>query len=232
MARTSAGTSPSVPSIVEVEAALDVLADDGLVAFPTETVWGLAARAESPEAVGRLRAFKGHDGDKSVSVMVDGPERLAELGVELDPRAGALARAFWPGPLTIVTKCRCSFAPGVAAPDGSVGLRCSPHPSAAALAGGALDRGLGPVTATSLNRSGEEPARNVTEAVRVVEAMRNVQVGPDIPVVLVSGETGGGEPSTVVDVTGDDLHILREGAISSSRVRAAAKAEDIGKRDR
>jgi L-threonylcarbamoyladenylate synthase len=219
MARLSAGTSPNVPSLVEAAAALDVLAEDGLVAFPTETVWGLAARAESPEAVGRLRAFKGRDAGKPVSVMVDGPDRLAELGIELGPQASALVRAFWPGPLTIIAKCRRSLAPGVAASDGSVGLRCSPHPIAAALAGGALERGLGPVTATSLNRSGHEPARHTDEVVLVAEAT------PDIPVVVVSGEAGGGEPSTVIDVTGDAVRILREGAIASSRGLAVVQAE-------
>jgi L-threonylcarbamoyladenylate synthase len=212
-----------VPSIVDAAAALDVLAEDGLVAFPTETVWGLAARAESPEAVDRLRAFKGRDADKPVSVMIDAPERLAELGVELGPRARALARALWPGPLTIVAKWRHRLAPGVAAADGSVGLRCSAHPTAAALAGGALDRGLGPVTATSLNRTGEEPARDQAEAGKMVDALAPA----DVPVVVVAGESGGGEPSTVVDATGDGLRILREGAIPGARVRAAAEAGDV-----
>ncbi len=197
-----------MPSIAEA-AALDVLAEDGLVAFPTETVWGLAARAESPVAIDRLRAFKGR-GDKALSILVDSPERAADVAAEWGEAARKLAEAFWPGPLTLVVKCGQRFAPGVVAVDGSIGLRCSPHPVAAALAGGALDRGLGPVTATSLNRGGDPPARNRVEAGRVC--------GGEIP--MVDGESGGEVASTVVDATSARVRVLREGAISRDALEA------------
>jgi len=192
-----------VPSIAE-SAALVALAGDGLVAFPTETVWGLAARAESAIAIERLRAFKGREADKALSILVDSPQRGADVAAEWGESVRKLAETFWPGPLTLVVKCGRRFAPGVVAADGSIGLRCSPHPVAAALAEGALEGGLGPVTATSLNRGGEAPARNRAEAESVC--------GDEI--AIVEGEAGGAAASTVVDVTGPCLRVLREGAIS------------------
>lgn len=211
---------PSIddPDRVDDERALDCLAGDGLVAFPTETVWGLGARAESPAAVARLRAFKGRDADKPVAVLLDRPERVHELEVELSVAALRLVDAFWPGPLTLVARCGHALAPGVAGPDGTVGFRCSPHPVAAALAAGSFARGLGPMTATSLNRSGESPARTAVEAGRVARRVPGV--------VVTRGEAGGASPSTVVDATGTTPTVLREGAIPRSAVRAVLESPD------
>ena len=189
-------------SIAE-SAALGILAEDGLVAFPTETVWGLAARAQSRAAIDRLRAFKGREAGKALSILVDSPERAADLASEWSDSARQLAETFWPGPLTLVVKCGERFAPGVVAADGSIGLRCSTHPVAALLAERALEGGLGPVTATSLNRGGEPPARNRTEAGDVC--------GDEIP--MIAGEAGGGAASTVVDATSARVRVLRDGAI-------------------
>ena len=202
-----------MPSIAEeaLRPALDALAQDGLVAFPTETVWGLAARAESHDAMERLRAFKGRDADKPVSVLIDGPERLEALAAELSPAASELAERYWPGPLTLVARCHHDFAPGVVS-EGGVGFRCSPHPVASALARAALDAGLGPLTATSLNESGQPPAANRGDAERVCAS--------DPSVVLAPGESDGALPSTVVDARGDVPRVLREGAIASPEIHA------------
>ena len=191
-----------MPSIAEAEA-LDLLADDRLVAFPTETVWGIAARAASPAAIDRLRAFKGARDHKAFSILVESAERAAEVAADWDEPERSLGAAFWPGPLTLVVKCGRRLAPGVAAADGSVGLRCSPHPVARSLAEGSQRRGLGPVTATSLNRSGEPPARNREEAESVCRD----------EIAMMAGEAGGEAASTVVDTTSGSLRVLREGAI-------------------
>lgn len=193
----------SITETLTESSALDVLADDGLVAFPTETVWGLAARAVSEKAVAALRDFKGRNHDKPFSILLDGPDRAAEVAAEWCDPARKLADAFWPGPLTLVVLCGQALAPGVAAADGSIGLRCSPHPVAAALAGGAFDRGLGPVTATSLNRRGEPPARDRREARRICGDV----------IAMLEGEAGGELASTVVDATTAPPRMLREGAI-------------------
>lgn len=173
----------------------------GLVAYPTETVWGLAADARSEAAVARLLAWKGREPRQPIAVLVGDPAEPARLSAEWTPLAERLAAKFWPGPLTIVVRCAGGFAPGVSAPGGEVGFRCSPHPVARALAGA-----TGVITATSFNRSGELPCRTRSQAERCA--------GGEI--ALVAGEDAhGAVPSTVVDASGARLHVLREGAIAS-----------------
>jgi L-threonylcarbamoyladenylate synthase len=198
--------------VIGAEAAVARVAAGGLVGFPTETTWGLGADARSEAALARLRRFKGRDADKPISVLVAGPGDLARLGAELSPAARRLAAAFWPGPLTLVVRCTAALAAGVAGPGAAVGLRCSPHPVAAALARLALAHGVGPLTATSLNRSGEPACRTRAEA----EALADEEVA------LVAGEdAGAAEPSSVVDARGAEPLLLREGALSRSAIAAA-----------
>jgi hypothetical protein len=109
--------------------------------------------------VERLRRWKGRAPENPLPILIEGSEALVRLGVELSPIPRRLAEAFWPGPLTLVLYCPEPFAPGVAREDGAVGFRCSSHPVAAALARRVARAGVGPLTATSLNRSGEAPAR-------------------------------------------------------------------------
>jgi L-threonylcarbamoyladenylate synthase len=194
------------------EAALERVARGGLVAFPTETSWGLGADARSDAALARLRAWKGRDAAKPLSLLVAGPADLSRLGAELSPAALRLARAFWPGPLTLVVRCKAKLGGGVAGPGGALGLRCSPHPVAAALAALAVERGIGPLTATSLNRTGARDCRTRAEAAACA--------GAEIP--LVAGEdAGGGPPSSVVDATGAEPVVLRAGAVPESAIAAA-----------
>lgn len=196
---------------VGISAALRRLSADGLVAYPTETVWGLGARAQSEPALAALRRFKGRRESRPISILVCGAADLAPLGFELGANAERLMQAFWPGPLTLVMPCaRARFAAGVARPtDGAVGVRCSSHPVAFALAREALRNGLGPITATSLNRSGEDP---VTSR---VEALRLCGDAAGSPTVLPAGAPGdaGAAPSTVVDVCQSRPRVLRAGAI-------------------
>jgi tRNA threonylcarbamoyl adenosine modification protein (Sua5/YciO/YrdC/YwlC family) len=195
------------------EAALRIRSG-ALVAYPTETVWGLAADARSRRALAALRAWKGRDAEKPMSVLVAEYGALAALGAQPTPLADALAARFWPGPLTLVVRCKDAFAPGIAGADGSVGFRCSPHPVARALA-----REAGVITATSFNRSGEPACATRAEAERCAHA----------EIALVAGEDAyGGAPSSVVDVTGGALRVLREGAIAARDLAAAATGESGG----
>lgn len=195
--------------------ALSALRSDRLVAFPTETVWGLAACARSSAALERLRQWKGRGADHPISVLISGPSALESLGVEVSPVALRLAERFWPGPLTLILESRSPFAPGVARADGAIGVRCSPHPLAAALATRAEAEGLGPLTATSLNRTGEAPAHNGEMARRLCDA-------PDSPFLLeVTGEdASAGPPSTVLDVTCRPARLLRVGHIGLADLTA------------
>lgn len=200
----------------ELEAELDHLRADGLLAFPTETVWGLAARATSAEAMDRLRAFKGRGTDHPVALLVSGSDELSALEFELGPAAAALMENFWPGPLTLVLACRSRFAPGVAGPEGGVGVRCSSHPIAFDLAHRCFRAGIGPLTATSLNRSGEPPAQTREEARKWVD-----ESPKDAHLRLLDGpgDAGGGAPSTVIDLSTESPRVLREGALEIDAVQ-------------
>ncbi len=186
--------------------------DGGLVGYPTETVWGLGADASNDDAVAALRRFKGRAEAAPIAVLVEGIGSLEALGFEVRPAARRLAKRFWPGPLTLVMPCTRRLAVGIGRADGAVGVRCSQHPSAMALAKRLADEGAGPVTATSLNRSGEPPARTRCEAVEICGD------GPDAPRLVEGEEAGGAAPSTVVDVCGPKPHVLRWGALSESQL--------------
>jgi L-threonylcarbamoyladenylate synthase len=185
------------------------MAEGGLIAYPTETVWGLGADARSDAAVARLRAWKGRSEDSPISILVEDFVALAVLDFELGPLAKRLIGTFWPGPLTLVLPCRARFARGVARADGAVGVRCSAHPLAAALARRCAREGVGPVTATSLNRTGRAPAR--TRA----EAAASCDDGDGPRLLDVQGAEAGGETeTTVIDLAGDHAQVLRWGALT------------------
>ena len=169
-----------------------------VVAYPTETFYGLGVDAFDEAALGRLLALKGRGAEKAVSLLI-APPMLARLCAEIPPAAAALMAAHWPGPLTLALPARPGL-PAAIVSDGCVAVRASPHPLAAALvaAFGA------PVTTTSANRAGEPPTTNAA-AVRAVFG--------DACHLLDGGDTAGGAPSTLVRVRGDAIEILRQGAI-------------------
>jgi len=202
------------------------LADDGFVAYPTETVWGLGACADRPRAVDRLLAWKGRSGDSPMAVLVGSAEEVEAWGCRLELPARRLIDAFWPGPLTIVLDCDRRFAPGVAGPGGAVGLRSSPHPIARALSCAVREAGLGPLTATSFNRSGQPAAADRAEARSWLGACDAAD--PDQPLLVDDPEcdAGGGAPSSVVDCSRRIPEVLRVGAIDRDRLEAVWSDRD------
>jgi tRNA threonylcarbamoyl adenosine modification protein (Sua5/YciO/YrdC/YwlC family) len=186
----------------------------GLLAYPTETVWGLGADAATDASLERLRRWKGRGEAEPVSILVEGAADLEALGFRVGGAARRLAAAFWPGPLTLVLRCERQFGRGVARSDGAVGVRCSAHPLAAAIARRLRSQGVGPITATSLNPSGVPPARTREEA--------HAACGSDLEVPRMlevdRAEAGGGPASTVVDVTGQRPRVLRWGALSAAEL--------------
>jgi len=196
--------------------------DGGLVGYPTETVWGLAADASTDAAVERLLRWKGRETDEPVAILLEGPEAAEDAGVELGAAARRLVNAFWPGPLTLVVPCTQRYAPGVAREDGAVGVRCSSHPLATALARRLRREGVGPITATSLNRRGEAPAQSA------VDARALCGEGDDEPhLVEVDGaECGGDAASTVVDLTGEHPLVLRWGALPEADLAPVLRGLD------
>ena len=193
-----------------IGAAVDWVGGGGLLAYPTETVWGLGADASSVAAIERLRGWKGRRESAPISILVADPDALEPLGFEFNELAVRLAAAFWPGPLTLVLNCRGRFAPGVSRQDGAVGVRCSSHPIGAALARRLAAAGVGPITSTSLNRSGAAPAATLEQVREACGA------GPESPRILAveGAEAGGDGESTVIDTTGPELVVLRWGALA------------------
>jgi L-threonylcarbamoyladenylate synthase len=188
----------------------DVLRHNGLVAFPTDTVYGVGAMVSRPEAVRRLYLVKGRSTDKAIAVLVGRVDDLAHVAAELTPAAQALARRFWPGPLTLVLNKHPDLPAAVSVLP-TVGVRLPDHPVARSL----LEQ-IGPLAVTSANRSGEP---NPLTAADVL-----AQLSGRIELVVDGGRVPGGVPSTVVDCTGPAPKVLREGPVSAAAIAAALGA--------
>jgi L-threonylcarbamoyladenylate synthase len=182
----------------EIIFAVAALRRGEIVAYPTETFYGLGVDALDELALARLRALKGRDG-KPISVIVDGPAMIETICGDVPPAAARLMQRYWPGALTIALPARQNL-PATLISDGCVAVRQSSHPTAQQL----VSRLGRPLTATSANRAGESPA-TTDEAVERIFAGRCR--------VLHAGATAGGAPSTLVRVRGAEVEILRRGAI-------------------
>jgi L-threonylcarbamoyladenylate synthase len=191
---------PEHPDAGVLARAARVLARGGVVAFPTETFYGLGAAALDADAVRRVFALKGRPANNPLLVIVDGIA-MAETVAEIPERARPLIARHWPGALTLVFRARTVVPEEIGAGTGTVGVRWSRHPVARGLA-----TALGaPVTAPSANPSGAAPASAAADVVR--------DFGGALDVVLDGGATTGGPPSTVVDVTVDPPRVIRAGAV-------------------
>ena len=201
--------------------AIAVLRSGGVIALPTDTVYGIAVALETPGGIERLYAAKSRPPDKAIALLLADVDQAAEIG-ELSEAARALAGAFWPGGLTLVVPRRTDrplpaalkggeLAPGEIT---TVGLRVPAHASPRALAAA-----LGPLPTTSANRSGEPEARDADE----IEAI----LGDAIDLILDGGPSSGGLASTVVDLSGEDVRILRHGAIPEAAVRRSLESATL-----
>ena len=205
-------TAAHVPQVVPDDdvgraEAIRVLKSGGIVALPTDTVYGLAVDLASPGGIDRLFAAKRRPRDRAVVLLLADADQAGEL-VDWPPSAAALARAFWPGGLTIVVAQRpdAALPPELTGGQSTVGLRLADHPSPRALAAS-----LGPLPVTSANVSG------LAEASSAVE-IRD-QLGEAIDLILDGGPARGGPPSTVVDCSTPTPRILRDGAIGADAIR-------------
>jgi L-threonylcarbamoyladenylate synthase len=201
--------------------AVELLRNGGLVALPTDTVYGIAVALATPGGIGRLFAAKRRPPDKGIMLLLADAAQAAEIG-HMTPGAAALAATFWPGGLTIVVPQRdgVDLPPELTGGTPTIGLRVPDHDSPRALAAG-----IGPLPTTSANRSGSPEGR---DAVDILD-----QLGDAVDLVLDGGPAHGGAASTVVDCTGPEARILRVGAIPVERVagvlRAAGVAVAVGR---
>lgn len=198
-----------------VERAARALAEGHLVAFPTETVFGLGADALNPAAVARIFAAKGRPSDHPLIVHVSGVERLDALAETVPPFAAALAGAYWPGPLTLILRRAAVVPDAVTGGQATVGVRIPSHPTALELLRAFEGLGGRGVAAPSANRFGRV---SPTTAQAVREELGAV-LGPDD--VILDGEPSDvGIESTIVDCTGPAPVILRPGAITAAMIEA------------
>ncbi len=192
-----------------IEQAFDVLKKGGLVAFPTESWYGLAVDPLNNKALERLFAVKQRPAIKPIPVIVGNRKQLHLLVREVPACYSSLMQTFWPGPLTLVFPARMDVPVSLTAGTGTVALRHSSHPVAARLAVGFG----GPITATSANISGASPQ---TTAQGVAACFRS-----DLDMILDGGRTPGGRASTVVSCLGGAVSCLREGQIAFDEILTA-----------
>jgi len=186
----------------DLQLAAEVLQAGGLVAFPTETVYGLGAHARDAAAVARLFRVKGRPADNPVIVHLAGLDALGQVAAQVTPLARSLAAQFWPGPLTLVLPARGDVPAVVTGAAPTVGVRVPDHPVALGLLA-AADL---PVAAPSANRSGRP---SPTTAAHVT-----AEFGADVEVVVDGGACRLGLESTVVDARGRVPVVLREGTVT------------------
>lgn len=182
--------------------AAGVLRDGRLVAFPTETFYGLGADALDAGAVARVFQAKGRPADKPLLVLVDSVAMAEALALEVPACARRLMGRYWPGPLTLVLRARPEVPPALTAGTGTIGVRLSSHPVARALVAAAGR----PVTAPSANPHGAPSPRTADEVV--------AGLGEGVDLVIDGGTTPGGPPSTLLDVTRTPPVVLRAGAVA------------------
>ena len=197
--------SPVMDAAAIVRAA-DVLRAGGLVAFPTETVYGLGADASSADAVAKVYAAKGRPADHPLIVHLAEVAMVDQWAVTVSQEARALAAAFWPGPLTLIMKRASHVIDAVTGGQDTVGIRVPSHPVAHAL----LEAFGGGVAAPSANRFGRVSA---TTAAHV-----RSEFGDAVDCVLDGGESDVGIESTIIDVSGERVSVLRPGCITVADV--------------
>ena len=188
-----------------VQQALEILKRGGLVAFPTDTVYGVGALAFDGKAVESIYIAKDRSIEKAIPVLIGDAADMDMVGTNIPAIAHQLAARFWPGPLTCLIPKKPTLPEAVSA-TAAVGVRVPDHEVAQALL-----REAGPMAVTSANISGQPSPSTAKEVFS--------QLGGLIDLIIDRGKTPGGIPSTVVDCTGNELRILREGPISLEEIR-------------
>jgi L-threonylcarbamoyladenylate synthase len=188
-------------------AAVDAIEAGDLVVLPTDTVYGIAADAFKADAVQRLLDAKGRGRDMPPPVLISVVESLDALATDIPDAGRKLCQEFWPGPLTVICHAQTSLMWDLGETQGTVALRVPDHENTREL----LSR-TGPLAVSSANKSGLPAALDVYDA--------EEQLQDTVAVYLDGGAVTGGEPSTIVDITGDTPHVVRLGALSLAQLRA------------
>jgi tRNA threonylcarbamoyl adenosine modification protein (Sua5/YciO/YrdC/YwlC family) len=189
-----------------IKRAATIIRQGGIVAYPTDTVYGLGANVFLPQALEKVMDAKRRPDEKSLPVLIADRAHLADLVADVTHDAARLIEAFWPGALTVVLRKQPQLSPLLG--DETLAVR---QPNNAAIL--ALLEAAGcPLTGTSANRSGMPPATTASEAER--------QLGDAVDLILDGGPAPGSTPSTVIDCTAQPARILRDGAVTRSALAA------------
>ena len=190
-----------------LQKAIDIILAGEIVAFPTDTVYGIGASAFNVNAIQKLFSVKGRDENKAIAILLADAGQLPQVCVNIPNYAERLASAFWPGALTLVLP-RHPSVPDILSPLPTIGVRIPDHPFAQVLI-----RSCGPLAVTSANISGQPSATNAAEVLQQLDGL--------LPLVIDGGEARVGIASTVVDCTGLTFKILRPGAIDEKMLQYA-----------
>lgn len=197
----------SSTSLHAIRRALEILQSGGLVAFPTDTVYGVGALAFDQRAIESIYAAKDRPVEKAIPVLIGDKDDLAKVADDVPLVALRLIDRFWPGPLTVLVPKKATLPEAISATS-TVGVRVPDHEVA---------RGLlqlaGPMAVTSANISGKASPITARQVL--------AQLGGRIAMIIDGGETPGGIPSTLVDCMGTEIQILREGPISKEELLSA-----------
>ncbi|HEX3426503.1 MAG TPA: L-threonylcarbamoyladenylate synthase [Acidimicrobiales bacterium] len=199
------------PPVAAIDAAVAILRAGGIVGVPTDTVYGLAADPFRAGATDRLFKAKRRPRTFELPVLVADVAQALDLATTVPAVAKRLMARFWPGALTVVLPRRPDLNADLGSDDATIGLRCPDHPVPIALC-----RAVGPIATTSANRHGEDPASTAAEVAE--------QMGSSVELVLDAG-TCAGSPSTVVDCTGEEPRLLREGRLPWSLIQSVSASE-------
>jgi len=192
---------PADPETDLLERAVKILKNGGLIAYPTETFYGLGVDAKNEKAVERLFTVKGRDFRNPIPVIIGDASDLDQVVTEIPVVGRDLIGRFWPGPLTLIFSAAPAIPSRLTAGTGKIGIRISSHPIARL-----LSRQLAsPLTSTSANRSGQK------ECITAREVLENI--GDDLDLIIDGGETPGGKGSTILDITRMPPVVLRAGVI-------------------
>lgn len=193
-------------AIDDLQPIAECIVQGGVVAFPTDTVYGVGASTDNEDALERIYRIKGRNFCKPLPVLVASKECVPKIGISLPPRFPDLVDSYWPGPLTLIIQARHSLSRCITADGSTVGIRMPDHPIALAL----LEMCGGQLATTSANLSGEQEARTFGE------------LTPDLEVhldwIIDGGPCGDQSPSTVLDLTQTPPLIRRLGPISKKQL--------------
>ena len=189
-----------------IEKVIDVLEHGGIIAYPTETVYGLGGDGLNEKVIEQIYRLKGRSTQSPFPLLVSRPENVNRFTQTVSPGAILLMKQFWPGALTLVFDASPSLPSLLTGEKGKVGLRVSSDPVCQAIFMGFRN----PLISTSANLTGEKPAQSASQ---IFECFNN-----QLDLILDGGERKLGVPSTVVDVSGTSPRIIREGKISRDRI--------------